>query len=1437
MENIPPADVNRNPELKRNDVPKVKTETQDSADEINAKQPQQLNALEEAKRTSGEGLHPIHFFLVGVFGHLPGFKSFLGLQEAHINYDPRQIFFNSPIPDDLLESISKHPKAKYASNKVRTTIYTPLNFLPKNILFQFQNVANIYFLMVAIFSGFSIFGVNDPGLASVPLIAIVVITAIRDGFEDWRRQVQDLEVNNCLTIALYNVPNENSPQDNVGPWRKFKKSCSRFYRRTWNKIRRRPTDTLASAQRDINYNQSLSSGSTLETTRCHGRSNNVDNPVFLGKFWKDVQVGDIIKVHADQGVPADMVVLSSSDPEGDCFIDTRSLDGETSLKPRRALNATKHIRRAWQAAECKFMMNIAGASSDLNTFGWTFVDLTNDATESLGPSNFLPRGSTVRNSRWIIGYVVYTGIESKVILNSGETPSKRSRLARDLNFYVACSFIFLFIMCLVSGVVEGVKFRDKSNIAYFFDGGLQTKNAALNGFVSFFAAMLVLQNLVPISLYISIEIARTCLAFFIFSDWQMYDEDTDYPCIPKSWALSDDLGQIEFIFSDKTGTLTQNSMVFRKCTINGKSYGTAFTESMAGQIKRNNGDVDAFRAHMTKLIAEEQEKMWARLDELYKNPYVTESATLVSEPIVADLQGKSGKAQHRAIEQFALVLALCNTVVTDISEVEPFDDSNNATVGSHVNSTSNRDQRRSALSIAASEAAAMAAANENRRMSFGTDQNAHNDIIHPQFPCTGQSSSQQAQYENLFEPPRKSIASRRSNRTRASTDHPAHRVISAGVYGGAGHHVVSSARPKHALDYKNMESKTLVHKAESPDESALVAMARDLGYTLVEDGKHHKVVDMQGIFHRFEVLQTLLFSSHRKRMSILVKNEASRYFLLVKGADSMMETLLSEDSRNSQLFANTVTDLENFGEEGLRTLMVGYRELDPKFALEWSRKVSEASILPNRDELIANLAEEIECEVTLLGGTGIEDQLQEDVPHTIETLGKAGIKLWMLTGDKVETAISIGFSCNLLNTSMGLLIVQKPEELEDRLRDMNLEVTEESLKKAGADHSLPQEKFALVLDGKVLSALVSNKDYRLQFALLGKKCKSVLCCRVSPSQKAAVVHIMKSTFDVTTLAIGDGANDVSMIQEADVGVGIVGVEGRQAAMSSDFAIGQFRFLQRLILVHGRWSYKRVASMINTLLFENFMFSVTLFWYGIYSQYDQSYLYDYTYLTLFNSIFVSVPVIMRGISDQDLPDWALLKFPALYKQCILRKEWTKPVYFITVIDGIYQSAVAFFFAYSCFFTGKFYTLNGLDIAYRQGMGVLVCATAVFACNTCVLLGQSRWDWLTLVVYFVSCSLVFAWTGIYTSFTTSNFFYNAAERVYDTLVFWAYFLVSLSAALLPRFVCISVKRSWFPDDADIVREQIHSGHLEPPHKEVGIMDQEEFSQSAQEMPQAA
>lgn len=1342
-----------------------------------------LNALEQAKVSDDGGPKWLRRAMVAVLSSIPLVNDLLGLKVDALNLDDRQLYFNSALPDELLER-GGLPKAKYSGNKVRTAKYTPISFLPKNIILQFQNIANIYFLAVAIFSGFDIFGVNNAGLAAVPIIAIVVVTAIRDGFEDWRRQYLDRELNDTLTVVLKNIENHNSPVSSISWWRRFKKSISHPLIKMENKITGRKITTIDSAS--LNDNQSYTSA-TINEVEKDQEVGDGGKPVFKPEYWKNIRVGDVIKVYADTSVPADIVILSSSDPEGDCFIDTRNLDGESNLKPRKSLNSTKHIRRPWHLQEMRFKFDIEGANSDLDSFGYNYTDLDTGNSEAIVTANFLPRGSTVRNSRWVIGYVVYTGSESKIVLNSGETPTKRSRLARELNFYVICNFTFLFTLCFISGVIEGIMFqRKRNNIAYYFEEGLLTKNPALNGFVTFFAAMLVLQNMVPISLYIVIEIGRTFWTLFMYSDTFMYDEETDYPCTPKSWAIGDDLGQIEYIFSDKTGTLTQNSMVFRKCSINGKAYGNAFTEAMAGQLKRENADVPSVRKEREREIEFEKIRMNQQLDESYKNPYIYHFPDFVSEPIVADMSGYMGPKQSERIEQFALALSLCNTVVVDSRSMSRED-------------TSNQLMREQMISPASDEC------DTHRKSANIFDQEDHEyraeDLQH--LPLANTDDYDTTNNQLRKEVTRNTVHSVASRDRGASLE--LKKVRTGQVYGGGNARTsVGSARPRQSLDYRNMDGKVLVYKAESPDESALVTMARDIGYTLVADDKHSKTVDMRGAYHKFHVYQTILFSSQRKRMSVIIRDEVGRCYLLMKGADSVVEKHLSSKTRETPLFVDTLKQLENFGNEGLRTLMIAYKELDPHFTADWSKRFDAAAGHPDRETIMEELAGEIECDLELLGATGIEDELQLEVPETIETLSKAGIKLWMLTGDKVETAISIGFSCNLLEPNFELLIVKRPEELGQRLSEMGLEVNEKTLKEAGDDHSPASGNLALIIDGTVLSELTSNQDLKLQFALLGKKCRSVLCCRVSPSQKAAVVHIMKSTFDVMCIAVGDGANDVSMIQVADVGIGIVGVEGRQAAMSSDIAIGQFKFLQRLLLCHGRWCYNRAASMIECLLFQNFVFSMTLFWYNIFAQYDQSYLYDYTYLTLFNSVFVSFPIAARGILDQDLPSHILLKYPELYGNGILRQAWTKKKYFIMATDAIYQSAVCFFFVYSIFFNGTFYSYNGIDLAFRQGMGVLACTTAVFTCNLYVLLNQYRWDFCSLGLNLFSDGFFFLWTCVYSEFVTSNFFYKTGTTVIGTAVYWAYFCLSLCTTTMPRFVYTAVQRIWYPTDVDIIRE---------------------------------
>ena len=863
---------------------------------------------------------------------------------------------------------------------------------------------------------------------------------------------------------------------------------------------------------------------------------------FKRDAWKDVQVGDFVRLYNDEQIPADIVILSTSDHDGVCYVETKNLDGETNLKVRNALHAGQSVKRARDCEKAEFVIESEPPHANLYAYSgvvrWLQTDSKSpdapatEMAEPIGINNVLLRGCSVRNTEWVLGVVIFTGEESKIMLNSGITPSKRAHIAKTLNYYVLYNFFILFCMCLVSAVVEGHTWGEGNQSLDFFEFGSYGGSPGVNGLITFFAAVILYQNLVPISLYISLEIVRTVQAFFIYSDTFMYYEKIDYPCTPKSWNISDDLGQIEYIFSDKTGTLTQNVMEFKKATVNGVPYGEAYTEALAGMQKRQGIDTDAEGAKARKQIAIDRVKMLELIRKTHDNPYLRdENLTFVAPDYIQDLNGESGEEQQYAVEQFMLALALCHTVIAE----------------------------------------------------------------------------------------------------RLPGDPP-------------------------SIDFK----------AQSPDEAALVATARDCGFTVLPSTSDDKLLNVMGQEKSFSVLNILEFNSARKRMSIIIRMPDNRIVLYCKGADSIIYSRLKKGEQ-PELRKATAEHLEMFAREGLRTLCIAQRYLTEAEYQAWNKEHElAAASIQKREERLEEVSDKIEQDLTLLGGTAIEDRLQDGVPDSIALLGQAGIKLWVLTGDKVETAINIGFSCNLLSNEMELILLRFDEhefdraeaELDKHLASFGKTGSDAELKAAQKNHEPPAPTHALIIDGDSLR-LVLDDRLRQKFLLLCKECKSVLCCRVSPAQKAAVVAMVKNGLRVLTLSIGDGANDVAMIQEAHVGVGIAGEEGRQAVMSSDYAIGQFRFLSRLLLVHGRWSYRRLAETISNFFYKNIVWTFALFWYNIYANFDCVYAFDYTYILLYNLAFTSLPIIFMGILDQDVDDKISLAVPQLYRRGIERKEWTQP----------------------------------------------------------------------------------------------------------------------------------------------------------------------------------
>ncbi|KAK5175338.1 phospholipid transporting ATPase [Saxophila tyrrhenica] len=1288
----------------------------------------------------------------------------------------RTVFFNMPLPDSERDEDGK-PLHTYARNKIRTAKYTPISFIPKNLYYQFHNIANIYFFLIIILGIFSIFGVQQPGLAAVPLIVIITLTAIKDGIEDWRRTVLDNELNNAPVHRLTDWNNVNSAEDKISIWRKFKKATTRAIIETWKVLNSRknkkkegknyqdraldqrmdederrqsmfsarfddepavedengdmeltPVPSPAPGQHKSGDNGYIGDGDlqkmeneaarsadavqALEVPRrkdqkpaqVHKRFyGSIMNPTldvpekarFKRDYWKNVHVGDFVRLYNDEEIPADVIVLSTSDSDGACYIETKNLDGETNLKVRTALHSGRKVKRAKDCEAAEFSLETEPPHANLYAYSavvrWNQHDAKHpeappkEMAEPVGINNLLLRGCTIRNTEWVLGVVVFTGEETKIMLNSGITPSKRAQISKDLNKNVLYNFVILFIMCLTAGLVEGFTWGQGDESLDFFEFGSYGGSPGLNGLISAFAAVILFQNLVPISLYITLEIIRTAQAFFIYSDTYMYYEKIDYPCTPKSWNISDDLGQIEYIFSDKTGTLTQNVMEFKKCTINGVPYGEAYTEALAGMQKRQGINVEEEGARARKQIAEDRVTMLEMVRKMHDNPYLRdEDLTFVAPDFVADLGGEKGADQKVANERFMLALALCHTVITERTPGDP------------------------------------------PRIEF---------------------------------------------------------------------------------------------KAQSPDEAALVATARDVGFTVMGRSNDGIIINVLGEEREYTVLNTLEFNSTRKRMSAIMRMPDGKIVLFCKGADSVIYSRLKRGEQ-PELRKSTAEHLEMFAREGLRTLCLAQRELSEEEYQKWNIEHDlAASAVQDREEKLDAVSDVIERELILVGGTAIEDRLQDGVPDAIQLLAQAGIKLWVLTGDKVETAINIGFSCNLLDNAMDLIVLSIDDENLDRAEaelDKHLLTfgktgSDEELKAAKHNHEPPAPTHALVIDGDTLK-LVLDDRLKQKFLLLCKECKSVLCCRVSPAQKAAVVQMVKNGLDVMTLSIGDGANDVAMIQEAHVGVGIAGEEGRQAVMSSDYAIGQFRFLTRLMLVHGRWSYRRLGETIANFFYKCMVWTFSLFWYQIFANFDMSYAFDYSYVLLYNLAFTSIPVMLMGILDQDVSDKVSLAVPQLYRRGIERKEWTQTKFWTYMVDGLYQSVIAYFFTYLVYMPANFNTESGRDMNDYKRMGAFIANPVVVIVNVYILLNTYRWDWFMLLITSISFLLIFFWTGVYTAFTAGFTFYQAAPQVYGSLSFWCCALLTIIMCLLPRFTAKAFQKIYMPRDIDIVREQVRQGKFD-------------------------
>lgn len=974
---------------------------------------------------------------------------------------------------------------------------------------------------------------------------------------------------------------------------------------------------------------------------------------FQPSKWSNVQVGDVVRLKKNDFIPADILLLSSSNPNSLCYVETAELDGETNLKFKMGLRVTDEtLQEERQLSDFDALIECEEPNNRLDKFTGTM--LWKQERYPLDLDNMLLRGCTVRNTEWTHGLVIYAGADTKIMRNGGKTRFKRTKIDELMNYMVYTIFVLLILISAGLAIGHTFWYEQIGSKAWYLDDA-KGENSAYRGFLSFWGYIIVLNTMVPISLYVSVEVIRLGQSKFINWDLQMYYGEKDTPAKARTTTLNEQLGQIEYIFSDKTGTLTQNVMQFKKCTIAGRSYGGPTT---AEGVSLDRG----------------QAVDWSW------NRFADTKFQFIDHSLVACVRSRKDKD---AVEFFKL-LSLCHTVMVD---------------------------------------------------------------------------------------------------------------------------------------------EDMVYQAASPDEGALVTAARNFGYVFLSRTQDSITIREGDQESTYEMLALLDFNSDRKRMSIILRFPDGRIRLYCKGADTVIYERLSPDCQHKE---STQTALDIFANETLRTLCLCFKDISPEEYETWSQKHKEAQVASvNRDDALDRVYELIENNLMLIGATAIEDKLQDGVPETIAKLAKADIKIWVLTGDKKETAENIGYSCSLLTDNMQIHYGEDVNE-KLRIRQANRR-NEPPSKRPGTKKKMEpfftqSGKNALVITGGWLNEILyekKKKRRRLRLRRLGKRpppsntqdgqplndwekemrqndfvdmaceCEAVICCRVTPKQKANVVSLVKKYKKAVTLSIGDGANDVNMIKTADIGVGISGQEGMQAVMSSDYAFAQFRFLQRLLLVHGRWSYIRMCKFLRFFFFKNFAFTLVHFWYSFFSGYSSQVAYEDWFITLYNLCYSSLPVLLVGLLDQDVNDKLSLRFPKLYLPGQQGALFNYKNFFISLFHGIFVSSIIFFIPYGAFLQTM--GQDGEAPSDYQSFAVVTASSLIFIVNLQISLDTAYWTFVNCFAVLGSIAIYFGImfdihsAGIHVIFPTFFTFTGAASNALRQPYLWLTIVLTVAVSLLP-IICI-------------------------------------------------
>lgn len=1302
----------------------------------------------------------------------------------------------------------------FISNAVTTARYTIWDFLPKQLYAQFSKIANVYFLFVASLQMVPSWSPTGQYTTLVPLVVFLSIAIAHEGYDDYRRHRQD------------NV--ENNQTSNV----------FRGYRNATNSISSQVQHQDQDRQRNpSNHGGSPSSSSTATppaelsitiplTPTAPSPPSTL--PVFQKIKWKDIAVGDIIRVDQNDWVPADLILLHSAGPDGGCYVETAALDGETNLKQRQALKVTNDmIRTPEDVATFSGCAHTEQPNQDLYNFeGFMTLGQGKDLPRhSLSINQILLRGTILRNTPFVYGVVVFSGEDTKIRQNgSKNVRTKAPSMQRLINKVIIVIFtlvIFLSALCTILSAVWNKRHDKPGNFAWYLSarGVIHSDTASvLFGFIVLFNTM------IPISLYVTMELVKLLQAYFIHHDIEMYDPVSDTPAEARTTVINEELGQVSYLFSDKTGTLTENIMIFRKFCVAGHSFNHDLdpeSAKAAAKLAQDEQDPDApegqdgddarrrrkYKSKAGKVVgrlrrtsqrrhgnrsstgyqslgggAKDIPEMEAAgsYSEAYsenahveagidKPPYVEtmDSCTPTSQ-LIPFLQSGARHPMSERIRFFLLAMALCHDAVPELmDESDPL-----------------------SLRYQAASPDENALVGGAKELGFMFLERSRGGIRVKTLPSSPGEEPREEFYEVL------NIIEFSSKRKRMSVIYRMPNGQICLFTKGADSIILERVRdPKTGLDDFAMLDSPVPFTPSSAFGYDGGDPLESLEYS--KSGKSRKhMTDRSSVSNGAGVGYSDKDKSSRQEISTgddygyTDDYMGDLFFGQQHGAPSEM--------REYQM---TMDHIQEYATTGLRTLLYGHRFLSDLEYKEWAKQYADAqSAIEGRQEKLEQVAEVLEQNLDMTGATAIEDKLQVGVPETIDKLRRAGIRLWMLTGDKRETAINIGYSCRLIKDYSSTIILDVPTQAQAH-RALNKAIKD--VKKGKSQHVV------VVIDGATLAIVEQSTELMALFVELGIRADSVICCRVSPAQKAIVVKTVREKCKHSvTLAIGDGANDIAMIQEANVGIGITGKEGLQAARSSDYSIAQFRFLERLLFVHGRWSYVRVSKFVLGTFYKCATFYLTQGLFQIFTGFSGTSLYEQWTLSFYNTLFSSLPVMVVGMFEQDLKASTLLLVPELYTFGQHNRGFSLMTYGTWMAAAVYQAFASLMVPLCIAGALTSFRMEPNDEAlFSMGLGVYTTIVLVVTFKIAYL-ETHNWSIVTHITSFLTLLSWFSYNTFYSFFypipTAGYHVRGVFQQLAGHLPFWLTVFVSFMIAIIPNLMAKVFKSQMFPTDVDIYQE---------------------------------